>query len=211
MVPLSLDLRVGLLWILFTGAASARLAAQMPLGIIEGHLVDRNLTHVALDLEGARRVSCAVDGRTFVDRERQRLSLNDLKIGDFLEIVTERHGLAKGCFARMIHIANHQRRFAGRHGVGEVARATETISPRGNVEVTGVVRDLQPGSLEVKTRQDGAIRLRLRRDTAFVRDGVGVDRSALGSSQRVSIRAGYALDGELEAYQVVWGSILRVY
>ncbi len=163
---------------------------------------------LTLTLEDRRELRCAVDGRTYVDRERQRMSLNDLKIGDFLEMVTERQGAGKGCFARMIHIANGQRRFGDRHRVGQVTRATETISPRGNVNLSGMVRDLQPNSMELKTRQEGSFRLRIRPDTKFVRDGVVVEREDLLSNQRVSVRGGYAMDGELEAFQVVWGGIL---
>jgi hypothetical protein len=183
-------------------------AAQMPLGIIEGRLVAFENSILQVNLASGKQIQCAVDSRTFVDRQRRRLTLNDLKIGDFLELVTERHSPTRPCFARMIHLAEDGLRFAGRDRVGQVTRATETISPRGNVHLAGVVRDVQPHSLELRTKQDGTLRLRLRPDTQFVQDGLPVKREDLPPWLRVSVRCGYALDGELEVYQVVWGGIL---
>jgi hypothetical protein len=108
----------------------------------------------------------------------------------------------------MIHLSTGQLRFGGRYAIGQVTRATETISPRGNVQLGGVVRELQPESLELRTKQGESHRLRLRPDTAFVKEGLRVTREELTENQRVSVRCGYALDGELEVYQIVWGGIL---
>jgi hypothetical protein len=202
--PVTLVRTTLLLSLILTPAAHA----QMPLGIIEGRMAALENSLVFVDLANGKQISCAVDSRTFVDRERKRLTLNDLKIGDFLELVTERHSPARPCFARMIHLASNELRFGGRHRVGQVTRATETISPRGNVHLTGVVRELQPALLEIRTRQDGVLRLRVRPDTQYVQDGLSVKREELPLHVRVNVRCGYALDGELEAYQVVWGGIL---
>lgn len=211
--PLSPKLRhIGPVWtrllLLVTLFDGREAQAQMPMGIIEGHLAAFENSTLQVNLANGKQIQCAVDGRTFVDRQRRRLTLNDLKIGDFLELVTERHSPARPCFARMIHLAEEGLRFGGRDRVGQVTRATETISPRGNVHLAGVVRDVQANSLELRTKQDGTLRLRLRPDTQFVQDGLPVKKEDLDRQLRVSVRCGYALDGELEAYQIVWGSIL---
>lgn len=204
--------RIGLarlrLFLLLTLVAGLALQAQMPMGIIEGRLLGLENSILQLELANGKQLQCAVDSRTFVDRQRRRLTLNDLKIGDFLELVTERHSPSRPCFARMIHLAAEGLRFGGRDRVGQVTRATETISPRGNVHLAGVVRDLQTNVLELRTKQDGNLRLRLRPDTQFVQDGLPVTREDLNLQLRVSVRCGYALNGELEVYQIVWGSIL---
>jgi hypothetical protein len=181
---------------------------QVPLGIQEGKLLSVDKTHVEVELASGGTLKCAVDNRTFIDRQRRRISLNELKEGDFLEMVTERHGPLRPCFARMIHLTSGQLRFGGRYEVGQVKRATETISPRGNVQIAGVVRDLQPTALELRTKQGETFQVRLRPDTIWVRDGVRVERDVLEVNQMVSLRCGYSLSGELEAYQLVWGSIL---
>lgn len=204
--------RIGPVWtrllLLVTLISAHPLFSQMPLGIIEGRLSAFENSTLQVDMANGKQIRCAVDSRTFVDRQRRRLTLNDLKIGDFLELVTERHSPARPCFARMIHLAEEGLRFGGRDRVGQVTRATETISPRGNVHLAGMVRDVQTNSLELRTKQDGTLRLRLRPDTQFVQDGLPVTKEALDRQLRVSVRCGYALDGELEAYQIVWGSIL---
>lgn len=184
------------------------LSAQLPMGIFEGRLVRVTGQKLELILEDGREWSCQTDGRTFIDRSRERLTLKDLKPGDFLELVTERHGIGV-CFARMIHVAGLERRFGGRGQMGSVRRSTESFAPRGSVAITGVVRNLQSNSIELRTRQDGNMRFRLRPDTIFVRDGVRVEAGEVDRTQPVFIRAGYDFNGELEAYQVTWGAIVQ--
>jgi hypothetical protein len=182
------------------------------MGILEGRLVVSNSRTIEVALASGGTITCAIDGRTYIDRERQRLQPNELKRGDFLEMVTERQGPSALCFARMIHVSNGlkgQLRFDNNRTPGSVKRATESFSPRGNVQMTGLVRDVQPAFLEVRTRQDGIVRLRLRPDTLFLRDGDEVTAAALERTQPVELRAGYTLDGHLEVYRVVWGSITQ--
>lgn len=195
-------------FLLLSGILTGSLLAQTPLGIIEGHFLSLEDSQIQIQLANGKTMPCAVDGRTYLDRERRRLALKDLKAGDFLELVTERHGPLRPCFARMIHVSAGQLRFGGRFEVGQVKRATETISPRGNVNLSGLVRDLQQHWLEIRTRQGEVFRLKLRPDTVFSRDGVRVTQTELAPNQRVNVRCGYSLDGELEAYHLVWGDIL---
>jgi len=162
-----------------------------------------------LALEGDKRLECIVDGRTYVDRDRKRMALKDLKLGDLLELVTERQGVGGGCFARMIHVVGDNRRFPGRGVVGSVKRSTESFAPRGNLQLTGMVRDMQGGVLELRTKQDGTMKFRLRPDTSFVRDGVEVKLEEIERSSPVYVRAGYDHNGELEVYQVAWGAIVQ--
>jgi hypothetical protein len=75
--------------------------------------------------------------------------------------------------------------------------------------MNGLVHNVQPTELELRTRQDGVLRLRLRPDTLFLRDGEEVASGELDRSQMVSVRAGYTVDGHLEVYQVVWGTIVQ--
>lgn len=205
------------LWILLTGAAflpQSQALAQQPMGIIEGNLesIDTSVPTASilkLRLGSGKSVECRIDGRTYIDRERRRLSAKDLKIEDFLELVTERAGTAPSCFARMIHVANLSRRFSGRERIGTVRRATEDFFPRGEVQVYGVARDLQDGWLQLKPRQEESLRFKIRPDTVFLRDGQEVLSEQLPRNQPVSVRGGYTLSGDLELYQVAWGTILQ--
>jgi hypothetical protein len=179
------------------------------MGIIDARLVAVAGQKLELLLDDGRELMCGVDGRTYIDRSRERLYLKDLKAGDFLELVTERQGIGGLCFARMIHVVGVERRFGGRGKVGSVKRSTESFAPRGSLTITGVVRELQVAFLEIKTRQEGTMRFRVRPDTTFVRDGMLVAAADVDRTQPVFIRAGYDFNGELEVYQVAWGAIVQ--
>lgn len=191
------------------GLLTGGLFGQLPLGILEGRLGRITSTQLSVTLEDGRLLECMVDGRTYVDRNRERLQLKDLKVGDFLELVTERQGAGGKCFARMIHVVGLEKRFGGRGKMGEVRRSTESFAPRGSVYVTGVVRQVQEGFLEIKTKQEGVMRFRLRPDTIFLNNGAEVKAGSVDRTQPVSVRAGHDLNGDLEAYQVTWGAIVQ--
>ncbi len=196
-------------WLVLTGGLWGQLRSGVPTGILEGRLAGIVGGKLEVVLDGGDTLICSVDGRTYIDRERQRLYLKDLKAGDLLELVTERQGIGATCFARMIHVVNVEKRFGGRGKVGSVKRVTESFAPRGSLGVTGVVRDLQTGFLEIKTRQDGTMRFRLRSDTLFVRDGREVAAGEVDRTGPVFVRGGYDLNGELEVFQVSWGAIVQ--
>ncbi|MBZ2184310.1 MAG: hypothetical protein K7J46_06325 [Bryobacter sp.] len=178
-------------------------------GIVEGRLVRVKEGAVEVELGADQRRECAVDGRTYIDRERQRMELGDLRAGDLLELVTEKQGVGGRCFARMIHVVGQEKRFGGRGKVGVVKRSTESFAPRGSLVLTGLVRSVDGVWLELRTRQEGTMRLRLRPDTAFVNEGQEVGREGLERQTAVSVRAGYDLSGELEVFQVSWGGIVQ--
>ena len=192
-----------------TGGLDAQLRTGVPLGILEGRISALSGQKIEVALEDGTMIDCVVDGRTYIDRDRQRLYPKDLKRGDLLELVTEREGVAGGCFARMIHVVGLKKRFGGRGKTGSVTRSTESFAPRGSLTVTGVVRDLQPEALEIKTRQEGVMRFRVRPDTVFLRDGERVKAEDVDRTQPVFVRAGHDLNGELEVFQVSWGTIVQ--
>jgi len=196
-------------WWLGTGGLVGQLRPGVPTGILDARLVSVAGQQLELVLEGGREMICQIDGRTYIDRERERLTAKDLKPGDYLELVTEWQGIGGSCFARMIHVVGMQRRFAGRGKVGQVRRSTESFAPRGSVTVTGMVRDLQEKMLELRTKQEGTMKFHVRPDTSFVRDGVEVGAGEVDRTQPVFVRAGYDFNGELEVYQVAWGAIVQ--
>jgi hypothetical protein len=70
-----------------------------------------------------------------------------------------------------------------------------------------VVIRRDPRSLTLRTR-DGEQTLVLRKDTRYLADGAQQDSTALAVNTRVFVRAGRALDGDVEAYQVMWGDVV---
>jgi hypothetical protein len=82
------------------------------------------------------------------------------------------------------------------------------LSPHtGNLTFAGVVARLNGESLVLRTR-DGEQTLLIRHDTRYVENGDTVEAAQLRPNMRVFIRAGRNLYEQVEAYQVIWGSIL---
>jgi hypothetical protein len=67
---------------------------------------------------------------------------------------------------------------------------------------------VDPQLLTLRTRR-GEQHLLLRQDTRYLGDGARVDLKSLQVNTRVFVRAGRNLDQEIEAYQVIWGSIVQ--
>lgn len=80
---------------------------------------------------------------------------------------------------------------------------------RGNVLYGGVIAYVDGKQLEVRTARGERIRAALRDDTHYFQDGLLSRLDELVLNQVVSIRAGRNLEGQLEAYYVMWGDILR--
>jgi hypothetical protein len=85
---------------------------------------------------------------------------------------------------------------------------TQSIAPRGTLTFTGMVLRRDDDGLVLRTRANGEKWILVRHDTRFKEDGLRVEPSSLHSSTRVFVRAGTNLDGEVEAYEIVWGEIL---
>ena len=77
----------------------------------------------------------------------------------------------------------------------------------GNLTFSGVVSRLSGQSLVLRTRA-GEQTLLIRRDTRYVDNGDTVEAAQLQTNMRVFVRAGKNLYEQVEAYQVIWGSIL---
>ena len=80
--------------------------------------------------------------------------------------------------------------------------------PFGAFSLTGVVFRIIPGAMALHTR-NGEQDLILRANTRYMEDGNIVEPSALKLNMHVFVEAGKTLYGEIEAYRVVWGGILK--
>jgi hypothetical protein len=78
----------------------------------------------------------------------------------------------------------------------------------GNLTLSGVVSRVAGGRLVLHTRDDGQKSILLRADTRYVSNGELVTAAELRPNMRVFVRAGKDLQDQVEAYQVIWGSIL---
>lgn len=152
------------------------------------------------------------DARTGFEREGQPASAAQLKKGDVLEIQTEAGPASVRRYARTVRVLAGSPPAAPpayRPSYRPYRGLTEDLFPRGNLTLAGVVSELSEERLVLRTRADPAKRILLRSDTRYVEDGCLVARFALRVNTRIFVRAGENVDGEIEAYQVVWGQILK--
>lgn len=183
-----------------------------PIGIVRGALVECNATQLIARTTDSRIYVFILDGKTFIERDSFRISCGKIEKGEALEIVSDRSAEPGQRYARMVTVVNPEVRA---RRVLMAARApltaedpTLSIAPRGSLTFTGVVLRMDDDGLVLRTRANGEKWILVRRDTRFREDGLRVEASSLHSNTRVFVRAGKNLDGEVEAYEIVWGEIL---
>jgi hypothetical protein len=196
------------LWLGFILAAS--LLAQLeiaPIGIVRGALIQCDNTRLTVRTADNHTYGFVIDSKTFIERDNFRISCSKLDKSEPLEIVSDRSTEPGMMYARLITVVNPQTR-ARRRPPLEHEDPTLSIAPRGSLTFTGMVLRMDDDGLVLRTRVDGEKWILVRHDTRFREDGLRVEPSSLHSSTRVFVRAGKNLDGEIEAYEIVWGEIL---
>jgi len=125
---------------------SLAFAEDVPLGIVRGLFLTYEGTAAAgvvtvkLAKSDQPAYSCRSDGRTYIERDRQRIWWRDVNAGDSLELVTDRtHRLAQ-CYVRMVHVIGPQ---PAKYPTGHTQRATESFAPRGSLSYSGVVSKVE--------------------------------------------------------------------
>ena len=147
--------------------------------------------------------TCSYDDRTYVERDKQRVTMDRLVKGDHLEVVADRQADSLHCYARAIQI---QPQFLP----GANLRMLEPLAAESlPFTLSGAVSSITPELLILRLRSGAHKVIRLRPETRYLQDGQATDRSALAANRVVFIRATKDLHGETEASQVIWGKILQ--
>ncbi len=160
-----------------------------------GELIFRNADN--------RVFQCSFDGKTYFERAHEHLGVAAMRTGDRVEVVADHKDGSGLCYARTVHVLDGQSAALTsgvRPHLRSASRPTESFAPRGDMTFAGVVLRINPN--EQRT-------VHLRSDTRYLSAGQSLERSNLDVNTRVFIRAGKNLEDEIEAYQVVWGSILQ--
>jgi hypothetical protein len=194
--------------------ASTVMAQEIaPIGIVRGVLIECDSARLTLRTADNHTYGFVIDSKTFIERDNFRISCSKLDKAEPLEIVSDRSTEPGMAYARLITVMNPETR-ARRKALMAVRAPLEhedptlNIAPRGSLTFTGVVLRMDDDGLVLRTRVDGEKWIVVRHDTRFREDGLRVEASSLHSSTRVFVRAGTNLDGEIEAYEIVWGEIL---
>ena len=154
------------------------------------------------------------DRKTYVEREDQLIDVARLRLGDKVEVVSDKLPASAWRYARTIHVIEDppppRPVTAGRlRGYRSPTERTVPTVPTGNLTFSGVVRRLSGERLVLHTRDGGEQAVLLRQDTRYLENGELVDFAALAPNLRVFVLAGKDLYEQVEAYQVIWGKILE--
>jgi len=150
------------------------------------------------------------DARTQVQRDTLSGGMGHIRPGDQVTIDSDPVTGSLLRYARNIRVstAPAQLTLADNRVRTATLSLLERIPQSGNLTFSGVVSRLNSQSLVLRTRA-GEQTLLIRRDTRYVDNGDTVEAAQLRPNMRVFIRAGRNLYEQVEAYQVIWGSILQ--
>lgn len=150
------------------------------------------------------------DRRTYVEREDRLIEAARLMTGEMVEVLSDTVAGFALRYARTIHVIQPapppRPKTLGR--LRAYDPKTEPAIRTGNITYAGVVFRLNSQRVVLHTREAGDLNILLRQDTRYLADGQLVDAGSLKPNMRVFVRAGKDLYDEVEAYQVIWGTIL---
>jgi hypothetical protein len=196
-------------------AASAIAQENAPSGFLHGTLLVWNGTprngEFTFEVPAGGTYVCSFDEKTYIERESRRVNMAGVDKGDRLEVVSDRRQGSTLCYARTVHVLEAPRLSA----VAGVRPRPQAIQPallferHPNLTFSGAVFRLTPDYLVLRSRSGEHQALRLRPDTRYLNDGQAAAVGSLSVNTVVFVRAARDLYGDLEAYQVIWGDILR--
>jgi hypothetical protein len=203
----------GILIVLAVGQALAQ--EDAPPGLLRGEFVSWSGTPRGGDFTFRSTThqlySCSYDQKTYIERWNQRITFAGADKGDRLELISDHRLGSVACYARMVQILDVPPAHAVA-GVRPRLRSPSPIAalaPRGNMTVAGVVLRVFPELLVLKLRSGEHAFVCLRSDTQYLAQGQPSAAGSLRANTLVFVRAARNLDGEVEAYQVIWGEILQ--
>lgn len=161
------------------------------------------------------------DTKTYVEQDNQLSAVPKLRKGDEIEIVSDKGPDAALRYARTIHVVDSvaekaaaQKQFSqGRYAlprrttVRDDPEAWDLFLPHGSLTFAGLVCQLNAERLVLRLRTGVEKTIYLRPDTRYMKDGGLTASSSLHLNTRVYVRGSQNLDGEVEAYQIIWGEL----
>jgi hypothetical protein len=113
------------------------------------------------------------------------------------------------CYAMLVRIVDASAQVAlNPRRLRPYRSISENIVPLGNLTFSGVVVRASPERFVLRTR-GGDQMIVLRQDTSYLQDGANAASSMVRVNARVFVRGSRNFENEIEAYQVIAGSILR--
>jgi hypothetical protein len=206
------------MWLL-AGAAFCQTVPAPSAALVRGVLLERDPQAVegefSVRLADNRVFRYRFDRKTYVEREQDLIDVARLRPGEKVEVVSDAIPGFVLRYARTIHVLEDPppaprltATTQGRYRAYRSAEERDRSLPTGNLTYAGVVFRIAPDRLVLHTRDGGEQALAVGKDTRFLEDGAVVTAETLKPNTRVFIRAGKDLYDQVQAYQVIWGSIL---
>ena len=150
------------------------------------------------------------DAKTSVERDTLPGGMGHLRVGDPVTVESDPVAGSLLRYARLIRVSGAPSPVSLADGrLRSTAFPLLDLTPHtANLTFAGVVARMNDQSLVLRTRE-GEQTLLIRRDTRYVDNGDTVEAAQLRPNMRVFVRAGKNLYEQVEAYQVIWGSILQ--
>ena len=150
------------------------------------------------------------DRKTYVEREDHLIEAARLVAGEVVEVLSDTVAGYTLRYARTIHVIQPlpppRPQSLGR--LRAYDPKAEPAVRAGNLTYSGVVFRVSPQRVVLHTRESGDLSILLRKDTRYLAEGQLVGADTLKPNMRVFVRAGKDLYNDVEAYQVIWGTIL---
>ncbi|HEY1494751.1 MAG TPA: hypothetical protein VGF49_09410, partial [Candidatus Solibacter sp.] len=192
---------------------SSTLAAQSPQDapLVRGTVLEcdaRPVGEISIRNADNQVLRYQFDRKTYAERNEQLIEASRLTPGEKVEILSDREPEYALRYARTIHVIQPvpppRPLTMGRYR----APAPEPVLPSGTTTYSGVISQLTSDHVVIHTREAGDLSILLRKDTRFLEDGQIVEAVKLKPTMRVFVRAGKDIYQQVEAYQVIWGTIL---
>jgi hypothetical protein len=195
-------------------AAPLCAALDMPVGFFHGSFTALDGTALAGQLtarasDGSLQ-SCGYDARSYFERAKLRIAPLKLLPGDPIEVLADHRPGSRSCYARIVHVVIAQPARDPRRAAVAPVRSSRLaeLFPRGDRNLSGIVIQRDAASLTLKTRA-GQRTLVLGPETRYLENGLRLDAAQPPVNTHVFVRAGRNADGQVQAYQVMWGQIVN--
>ena len=180
------------------------------MGIFRGALVAIAAGDLSLRESSGDVLFCHYDSHTVLERDHRAARMATLEAGEPVQVLADRRSGTGACYARIVEVVNPALELARAREKARAAKANEVLaaskfSPKGDRDLAGVVLRCDGKTLLLRTR-GGDATLVLRPDTRYLQDGLRMDTVKV--NDRVSVRAGMDIYGNLQAYQVLWGDFV---
>jgi hypothetical protein len=200
--------------VVLMGASIASAQTPSSAALVRGVLLERDpqiaIGQFSVRLPDNQVFRYQFDRKTYVEREERLIEPMRLAAGEKVEVLSDVVAGYPLRYARTIHVIQPlpppRPQTLGR--LRAYDPKNELAVRAGNITYAGVVFRLNSQRVILHTREAGDLSILLRKDTRYLADGQLVDADSLKPNMRVFVRAGKDLYNEVEAYQVIWGTIL---